>query len=136
VDSDRHPQSESGSVAMVRKSLVAITLALSISVSSTKAADDPYAAMQNFAKVTSKTLNSAGCLVRGSADFEASKQYFPIFREEWLNRDYSLDFYVQRAKQVFLHMIVKRFAEIITEGLYSHGGPPTMLICHFDYLYR
>jgi hypothetical protein len=109
---------------MVRKSLVAITLALSISVSSTKAADDPYAAMQHFAKVTSKTINSAGCLVTGSVNFEASKQYFPIFREEWLNRDYSLDFYVQRAKQVFLYMIVKRFAEIITERLYSHGGPP------------
>lgn len=109
---------------MVRKSLVAITLALSISVSSAKAADDPYAAMQNFAKVTSKTINSAGCLVTGSADFETSMKYFPIFREEWLNRDYSLDFYVQRAKQVFLYMIVKRFAEVITEGLYSHDGPP------------
>ena len=109
---------------MICKSLLAITLALSISVSSTKAADDPYAAMQNFTKLTSKTINSAGCLVMGSADFDTSKQYLPIFREEWLNRDYSLDFYVQRGKQVFLYMIVKRFAELITEGLYSHGGPP------------
>jgi hypothetical protein len=124
ASSDRHPQSVPGNVAMICKSLLAITLALSISVSSTKAADDPYAAMQNFTKLTSKTINSAGCLVMGSADFDASKQYLPIFREEWLNRDYSLDFYVQRGKQVFLYMIVKRFAELITEGLYSHGGPP------------
>ncbi len=109
---------------MVRQRLIAITLIFSISVSSAMAADDPYTAMQNFTKITSKTINSAGCLVTGSADFDASKQYFSTLREEWLNRDYSLDFYVQRAKQVFLYMIVKRFAELITEGLYSHGGPP------------
>ena len=101
---------------MVRKSLVAITLALSISVSSTKAADDPYAAMQNFAKVTSKTINPAGCLVTGSADFEASKQYLPIFREEWLSRDYSLDFYVQRAKQVFLYMMLSGLPRLLLKG--------------------
>ena len=62
--------------------------------------------------------------IDGLCRFRGLQAIFPIFREEWLNRDYSLDFYIQRAKQVFLYMIVKRFAEIITEGLYSHGGPP------------
>jgi hypothetical protein len=62
-------------------------------------------------------------LVTASADFDASKQYLPLFREAWLNRDYPLDFYVQRGRQVFLYMIVKRFAELITEGLYSKDGP-------------
>lgn len=109
---------------MVRSSLVFIILALVGSVSSARGADDPYTAMQNFAKVTTKTINSAGCLVTGSADFDASKRYLPLFREEWLNRDYSLDFYVQRGRQVFLYMIVKRFAELITEGLYSNSEPP------------
>jgi hypothetical protein len=117
-----------GNLAVTRTGLIAVTLAFSISASSAAGADNPNTAMQNFAKITSKTINTVGCLVTGSADFDASKQYFSVFREQWLNRDYSLDFYVQRAKQVFLYIILKRFAEGITEGLYSHGGPP---LCSF-----
>ena len=108
---------------MLRKGLVAVTLALLTWTSPAKAADDPYAAMQNFVKITSRTINSAGCLETGSADFDAFKQYLPVFREAWLNRDYSLDFYVQRAKQIFVYTIIKRFADVITEGMYPHGGP-------------
>lgn len=104
--------------------LLSIALSVSMSISNAKATDDPYSTMLNFTEMTSKTINSAGCLVTGSADFDAYKQYLPVFREEWLNRDYSLDYYVQRGKQVFLYIIVKRFAEVLTEGLYSHGGPP------------
>jgi hypothetical protein len=115
------------SVAQVR--LLALVSALSFGASSSKAADDSYAAMSKFTAITSKTINTAGCVITGSADFDAFKPYLQLFREEWLNRDYSLDFYAQREKQVFLYMIIKRFAEVITEGLYSHSGPPQ---CSFE----
>lgn len=114
-------QSRVCSMAQVR--LLALVSALSIAASSSKAADDPYTAMSNFTAI-SKKINTAGCVVTGSADFDAFKPYLQLLREEWLSRDYSLDFYAQRGKQVFLYMIIKRFAEVITEGLYSHGGPP------------
>ena len=109
---------------MFIKSLFIIPIFYILLLSPTKAADDPYEAMQKFATVTSTTINSAGCLVTASADFDESKKYFALFREEWLSRDYSVDFYLLRAKQVFVYIILKRLAELITEGVYAHGGPP------------
>ena len=66
-------------------------------------ADDPaYTALSEIARINSKTINSAGCLVSGSVDFEGFQSKLSVFRERWLNRDYSEDFYRQRRKQVFV----------------------------------
>jgi hypothetical protein len=59
-----------------------------------------------------------GCPVLGTIDFDGFYAQLPVFREAWLNKDYSVDFYNQRRKQIFVYTIVKRFAEILTEALY------------------
>lgn len=91
--------------------------------------DDAYAALQTFAHVTSKTINSAGCLVTASVDFNGFTSKLALFREVWLNKDYSVDFYTQRRKQVFLFVVAKRYAELLTEGLYRGVKPPN---CSFS----
>ncbi|NTF59420.1 hypothetical protein G6L12_31395 [Agrobacterium rhizogenes] len=81
--------------------------------------DDAYSALKIFSVVTSKTINDAGCLVTASMDFNKFSDKVAIFRDAWLSRDYSVDFYQQRRKQIFVYVVVKRFAELVTEALYS-----------------
>ena len=90
-----------------------------------RADQDAYTVIQKFASVSSKTLNSAGCLLTGTADFDTYTEHLPLIRESWLNRDYSIDFYRQRRKQVFVYVVVKRFAELVTQGLYLSDKPET-----------
>lgn len=80
-----------------------------------------YKAMLSFTKVT--RIEPVECVVEGEADFEGFKPHLDVIREAWLNRDFSIDFYQQRWKQVFLFLAVKRFAEVVTEGLYRYPGP-------------
>jgi hypothetical protein len=108
--------------------LFALTLAVSLATISSGYGsddDDPYPALASFTSITSKIINSAGCLVAASADFNGFNDHLGTFRSAWLNRDYSIDFYRQRRKQIFVFVIVKRFAELLTEGLFRHGNPPT-----------
>src|SRR5215212_6830172 len=58
-----------------------------------------------------------------SVDFDAYQEHLPVFRDAWLNRDYSMDFYRQRQKQVFVYAVLKHYAELLTEGLYSQESP-------------
>jgi hypothetical protein len=87
--------------------------------------DAAYEALAKFTKINSKTVNSAGCLVAATADFDGYYPYLPTFRDAWLNLDYSVDFYSQRRKQVYAYTILKRFAELLTEGLYRKEQPET-----------
>ncbi|WP_349958083.1 hypothetical protein [Rhizobium sp. ZPR3] len=81
--------------------------------------EDAYSALKSFSTLTSKTINDAGCLVTASMDFNKYAEKLAIFRDAWLSRDYSVDFYQQRRKQIFVYVVVKRFAELVTEALYS-----------------
>jgi hypothetical protein len=90
--------------------------------------EDAYAAMAQFTSITSKTINSAGCLITASANFSDFVARVDTFRSAWLNRDYSIDFYNQRQKQVFVFTIIKRYAELLTEGLYREMQPPKLFL--------
>ncbi len=57
--------------------------------------------------------------MRGLSDFDKYNEYIPIFREAWLNRDFSEDFYRQRRKQVFVYVVLQQLAEVVTEGVYN-----------------
>lgn len=112
--------------------LIALGLVLSfLDVSRGYASTDEaaYATMTEFTSITSKTINSAGCLITASANFPSFIGHQEVFRNAWLNKDYSIDFYNQRRKQVFVFMIVKRYAELLTEGLYREANPPS---CSFS----
>ena len=91
---------------------------MSASPSRAESDDAAYAALNSFSAVTSKTINDAGCLITASVDFNKYSEKLAIFREAWLNRDFSIDFYQQRRKQVFVYIVVKRLAELVTEALY------------------
>ncbi|TXM66628.1 hypothetical protein FV226_23165 [Methylobacterium sp. WL12] len=93
--------------------------------------DAAYEALLTTAKITSKTINDAGCLVTATADFDAYQQQLAVFREAWLNRDQSIDFYRQRRKQVFTYLVLKRFAELITEGIYNGKKETLPAECSF-----
>ncbi len=60
------------------------------------------------------------CRVTATARFAEYEEHLPEFREAWLDRDYSIDFYHQRQKSFFAYFIVKRIAELITEGIYRN----------------
>jgi hypothetical protein len=82
------------------------------------ATDAPYDALQKFTSLSSKIINSKECLITGLADFDNYYEHIPVFREAWLNKDHSEDFYRQRRKQIFIFIVAKRYAELLTEGLY------------------
>ena len=108
---------------MIRSVPIILMLCFALWSSRASADNDPYAALQTFTSITSKTINSAGCLVAASADVDGFYKQLDTFRNAWLNKDYSIDFYNQRRKQVFVHVIVKRYAELLTEGLYREAKP-------------
>jgi hypothetical protein len=79
---------------------------------------DPYEALDKFITVNPEDTEKGFCIIKAVADFDGYKQYLPLFRDTWLNHDYSIDFYQQRAKQIFVYIVLKRFSEAITEGVY------------------
>ncbi len=87
--------------------------------------DDAYSILQKITTVAFAKDGSTGCPVVGVIDFDGFYSNLPSFREAWLNKDYSVDFYNQRRKQVFVYTIVKRFAEMITESLYRNNDHPS-----------
>jgi len=110
----------------MREAIGALALwvgALTASEAYAAANDDAYQALLGFTSISSKTVNSAGCLVTGAADFDGFTDKLPTIRDAWLNRDYSVDFYNQRRKQVFAHVVLKRFAAALTEAIYSKDPP-------------
>ena len=111
---------------MFRSFALAIFLSLSfISGGYAATDDDAYNALAKFATVSSKTINSAGCLITATADFDGFFSQISTFRDAWLNQDFSVDYYSQRRKAVFVYIVLKRFAEILTEGLYRNEKPPS-----------
>lgn len=110
---------------MLRQIVASICLVVAGSSAWADSDDEAYAALNTFTRLTSKTINSAGCLIAATADFSQFTSKIAVFRDAWLNRDYSLDFYAQRRKQVFTYIVAKRYAELLTEGLYRQANPPS-----------
>jgi hypothetical protein len=98
--------------------------------SACQAEEDPYAVLTSFVSVTDRTT-APECSLAMLADFEQYPSHLALFREAWLNREFSLDFYRQRQKQIFLFVILKRYAELVTEGLYAGVANPTLNECSF-----
>jgi hypothetical protein len=93
--------------------------------------EDPYRALKELITLTSKDIGPDRCSVSATVDFEGYTGHLALFRESWLNEDYSLDFYNQRRKQVFLYFIVKRVADVMTIGLYGGAASPPVHECTF-----
>jgi hypothetical protein len=109
---------------MFRSVIAAVIVGImtsSVAVADSK--DDAYAILYKITTVEFAKDGSTGCPVIGIIDFDGFYANLPSFREAWLNRDYSVDFYNQRRKQIFVYTIVKRFAEIITEAVYRKKDP-------------
>ena len=93
-------------------------------------ADDPsaedkaYKALLEIVQVKPRDPKSDDCVVKGVADFTKYADQVPLFREAFLNREFSDDFYKQRRKQVFSFIVLKRAAELITEGMYNGKSQP------------
>lgn len=94
------------------------------------AEEDPYAVLHEIVSVVSKNVTATGCAIKAVAEFDRYPSHLALFREAWLNKDFSVDFYNQRQRQVFLFVVVKRSAELMTEGLYRSN--PTLNECSFD----
>ncbi len=93
--------------------------------------DAAYEALLNFATIASMEATKTSCSVAAVADFDAYTPHLVTFREKWLNKDYSVDFYNQGRKQVFVYTILKRYAELITEGLYQNHKEQIAESCSF-----
>lgn len=89
-------------------------------------------ALTSLARITSKEVKQNSCSVTAVADFQEYTKHLSLFRETWLNKDYSLDFYNQRRKQVLIYVVLKRYAEIITEGLYTGVTGDSPNECSFE----
>jgi hypothetical protein len=96
-----------------------------------EAEEDAYAALRDIITVTSKIITASDCSVNATVDFERYTPRLGLFRDAWLNRDFSVDFYNQRRKQIFLYVIVKRAAELLTLGLYSNASLAPSPDCAF-----
>lgn len=106
---------------MTRSFLRSIVVGLFASIGANVTAHaqtDPYEALEKFITVNPEDAEKSFCIIKAVADFDDYKQYLPLFRDTWLNHDYSIDFYQQRAKQIFVYIVLKRFSEAITEGVY------------------
>ncbi len=85
---------------------------------------DPYKALVEILKQTDRNINAQACTVDATVDFALYQPKLAIFRDAWLNRDYSVDFYAQRGKQVLAFVVLKHEAELLTEGLYNGHETP------------
>jgi hypothetical protein len=111
---------------VLRSSVLGIFLSLSvISSGNANTEGDAYRALSALAKVTSETVNSEGCLIAATADSDGFFGQIAIFRDAWLNKDFSIDYYSQRRKTFFVYVVLKRLAEALTEELYRGQKPPS-----------
>lgn len=60
---------------------------------------DPYEALGKVVTVNPADPENGFCIITAVADFDEYKHYLQLFRDAWLNHDYSIDFYQQRGKQ-------------------------------------
>jgi len=98
---------------------IAFAILASVGVNAEAFAEvDPYEALGKFITVNPADTENGFCVITAVADFDEYKPYLSLFREAWLDRDYTKDFYQQRGKQVFVYIVLKRFSEALTEGLY------------------
>ena len=81
-----------------------------------------YDALYKVAPPDDLQIEDTPCKITATAFFSVYSEHIPEFREAWLNRDYSVDFYKQRQKQFFSAVIVKRIAESMTESLYRNNN--------------
>ena len=102
------------------------------SVSAAELDKNAYNALTSLAHITSKQVTQNGCSVTAVADFQEYTKHLSLFREAWLNRDYSFDFYNHRRKQVFIFSVLKKYAELITEGLYTESLTNSPDECSFQ----
>jgi hypothetical protein len=114
---------------MFRSNIVAIIVSVIPLTAVADTGDDPYSVMETFTTVTFGNPGSHECPLIGTIDFDSFSSKLPFFREAWLNKDYSVDFYNQRRKQIFVYTITKRFAEVITEAFYRDKNPSD---CNFS----
>ena len=90
---------------------------------------DPYKAITETVQIMQPDPKSEDCNIRATADFAKFYERLGIFRDAFLNRDFSLDFYTQRRKQVLAFIVLKHAAEMITEGSYRDHNRHE---CHFS----
>jgi len=91
--------------------------------------DTAYKTITQIVTVTPSDPKSDDCMVNATADFAKYVDQVAIFREAFLNKEFSVDFYNQRRRQVFAYIVLKRAAELITEGLYHEQTRPE---CQFS----
>lgn len=111
---------------------IAFAVLLSAIPNSTYAADDPYAALGTLLNVTTKNITQTSCSISATLNFEEYPQHLPLFRDAWLNKEFSVDFYNQRRKQVFVYVVAKRAAELITGALYAKADNAPEPECRFQ----
>ena len=93
------------------------------------AEDAAYKAIIAMTQLTLPDPKSDDCNVKGVVVFMKYADKLPVFREAFLNQGYSIDFYNQRRKQVLSYVVLKRAAELITEGMYNGKSQSE---CHFS----
>ena len=86
--------------------------------------NSPYAALIDITKLKPSDPGSRTCIVDGTVDFARFHDKLGIFREAYLNKELSLEFYAQREKQVLSYIVLKHDAELITEGMYNGRDNP------------
>lgn len=92
--------------------------------------NDALNALMKIQEIKTKTITADKCLVEGILDFESYINDLSVYRDAWLNKDYSIDFYNQRRKQIFIHVIAKQYARLLTQGLYA--TEKAQKICSFS----
>ena len=116
---------------MLGKSLIFVLLLTpSVSAMAQESSDDnPYKSIAETMTITPPDAKADDCAVRATIDFAKYAERLPIFREAFMNRDYSIDFYGQRRKQVLVFTVLKHAAEMMTESLYQNRNQPE---CRFS----
>lgn len=112
------------------KYLLTLALSMFCLASSIAAEEDAaYEALVRIQNIDSEDITPGKCSIQASLDFDSFTNDIAIYRDAWLNRDYSVDYYNQRRKQVFSYLVAKRYAELLTEGLYREKAPK---LCNFS----
>ncbi len=120
----------------VKKLIILSTIFLSTFSKELGSTEDPYVILMKLSRITEKEMHNAKCFVKSNINFDNYVSYLPTFRQAWLNRDFSNDFYLQRRKQVFMFSIVKRLADIATQGVYLNEKYADKCLFQIDVEYR
>jgi hypothetical protein len=110
---------------MLRTALLIGLLVIGIpSRAAETSSESPHEALAKIVKQPDVKSDAHACKIDATVDFELYKPRLAIFREAWLNRDYSVDFYALREKQVLIYIILKRVAEMLTEARFGGQDSP------------